>query len=512
MQVTKTFRTLCASIAVTTVLALAGTALAANYPLELTNIKPVGVDGMDSNNRIFRAYPGIEYNIRAAVVGGDYPFTYSLSNAPSGMTINASTGTISWPNPTGSPVTPTITVTDSASPPAQVQASWTITVTTTGFRFLDAVNGTRASGNGCSSSCGTGTFANPWRVISDFYEGSSGPSTYANDFLYFRTGTYDVLDLPRTSVGGLWERVEFGTTKPNVWMAYPGETPLIDFGYELGVENAPFIRLGSTNVFVDGFETINTRIMAFQVTDAHYVVMRRLKMHDHGPGIDGSNSAFIMTTTNPPFRYMVIQDSEFYHSISEPGADCAIKIYAREKLLIEDNVFYDLRTAIELKDDARQFSVRGNTFHTISRVAIGGNMHETTTYGEILFNNVRAPGAAAALDVNQDGMASSIHIYRNTFQGRVRVRNTDTADGPFYFSNNVIVNDDAGTPSGSHIYHENVSSPSRIVLSNNLVGYPADNILEPNLTLTSAYSAYVGTRGFQLGGPRPPAPRNLRVQ
>ena len=51
-------------------------------------------------------------------------------------------------------------------------------------------------------------------------------------------------------------------------------------------------------------------------------------------------------------------------------------------------------------------------------------------------------------------MAGVTHIYRNTFVGRVSVRNTDTADGPFYFTNNVIVNSDAGTPAGSHVYQK----------------------------------------------------------
>lgn len=507
MQVTKTFRTLCASIAVATVLALAGTALAANYPLELINIKPVGVDGMDSNNRIFRAYPGIEYNIRAAVVGGDYPYTYSLSNAPSGMTINASTGTISWPNPTGGPFTPTITVTDSASPPAQVQASWTITVTTTGFRFLDAVNGTRAPGNGCSSSCGTGTFDNPWRVISDFYEGGGGPSTYANDFLYFRTGTYDVLDLPRAGSGGYWERVEFGSTKPNVWLAYPGETPLIDFGYEPGVEFGPLIRLTRDHVYIDGFETTNSHIIAFQAIPNEYATFRRLKMHHHGPGVDGSNASMIMTTTYTiPSKYMVVQDNEFYQS----AIDVVIKIYAREKMLIEDNVFRDVFNGIELKDDIRQFTVRRNTFFNIPNIGIGGNMHEVMTHGEILFNNIRA-SQSTALDVNQDGMARQIDVYRNTLLGRVQVRNTDSTDGPFNLYNNVIVNNDSGTPTGSHIYFSNVSDPARVILQNNLVGYPSDNIVGPTGNLSPTYSTYLGRRGHQMGT-AVPAPRNLRVQ
>src|SRR4029079_14725153 len=57
-----------------------------HFPLELLNIKPVGSPprGLSQNNRIFRAYPGVTYNIRAAVIGGNYPYSYTLSNPPSG--------------------------------------------------------------------------------------------------------------------------------------------------------------------------------------------------------------------------------------------------------------------------------------------------------------------------------------------------------------------------------------------------------------------------------------------
>ncbi|MCE9638039.1 MAG: IPT/TIG domain-containing protein, partial [Planctomycetes bacterium] len=85
----------------------------AHHPLEITNIKPSGAGGLDAQNRIFRAYPGIPYVIRAAVMGGSFPYTFSLSNVPAGMTVDARTGEVSWPNPTAD-ATPTITVVDGA--------------------------------------------------------------------------------------------------------------------------------------------------------------------------------------------------------------------------------------------------------------------------------------------------------------------------------------------------------------------------------------------------------------
>jgi hypothetical protein len=109
--------------------------------LEITNIKPAGTGDpvIPSTNRIFRAYPGIEYNIRAAVIGGTYPYTYSLNNAPEGMTINSRTGEIVWPNPQLDASDIQLSVKDSEN--TTVSTAWSITVSANGFLFVDVWKG-----------------------------------------------------------------------------------------------------------------------------------------------------------------------------------------------------------------------------------------------------------------------------------------------------------------------------------------------------------------------------------
>lgn len=155
---------------------------AAFMPLEITNIKPAGTGdpAIPATNRIFRAYPGIEYNIRAAVIGGLYPYTYSLSNQPEGMTINSRTGEISWPNPQTDANDISLSVTDSED--TTVQTSWSIEVTTNGFWFVDSsYTGTE-----------TGGIFQPYSSLANFLTATyDGIET---DIVYFKSGTYPMVD------------------------------------------------------------------------------------------------------------------------------------------------------------------------------------------------------------------------------------------------------------------------------------------------------------------------------
>lgn len=498
-----------AALALISAVLAASPALAANYPLELVSPRAAGTAPATGNaaitagNRIFKAYPGIEYNIRAVVIGGAYPYTFALSGAPAGLTIDSGSGLIRWPNPTGSSVTPTITVTDAEG--TQRSSPWTIDVTTAGFKFVDAVNG---------NSSGNGSISSPWRTISDMVNASG---SVAGDVVYFRNGAYDALNLPRVSAGSVWERVEIPSNKPNAWIAYPGETPVIDFGFVPNVRPGAIIRFESTNLYVDGFETRNSRIIGFQTGSGRYGVFRRLRMRDHNlirANLDGANASFIMTTSSYSDsdaggnasswgQYLAVQDCDFQNAPMDMG----LKIYSQWKLLIEGNTFRDSNYGAELKADMPQFTYRGNRHYNITARAIGGNMHSYTTSGEILFNLVYSPSSEFALDVNQDGYARRIDIYRNTFVGRLRVRNVDASDGPFRLYQNVFINND----SGNRVYFESVSDPSRVIVFDNLAGAPGSGIVDATGNLTGSYVQYVGSRGYQWGiAPYPPT--SLAVQ
>lgn len=511
---------------------------AANYPLEIINIKPAGTGSppIPSSNRIFKAYPGLEYNIRAAVVGGLYPYTYSLSNAPTGMIINQNTGEISWSNPNTSQsgANPTIIVRDSEN--TTTNASWTISVTTAGFYFVDDVNGTHADGFGCTNpGCGTGTLTNPWKSMIDWYRGTDSSAgndaTYQGGIVYWRAGTYALEGVCGNS-GVQGERLYMNRGKPTIWIAYPGESVTID-QKENGVGNCTsyggWINWGdsndSQNIYIDGITFMNGRNHAHKVSIGwDYTTFRRSTFRDIGPGREGLNSAAILTVDGGSFLcdYCVWQDNKIY----DINAVVAYKFYSINKNLIEDNTIHDQTPfdntggGLAMKEAIYNTTVRGNKLYNIYRRVINGNMNGLNNV-EILYNLVYntgpvggCTGCGTALEFNNFSNATNMYIYRNTFVGRIRAESVDSSDGPFYFNNNVIVNPDSGTPAGSHIYHDYSTDPSRVILNNNLVGDPSDNIVDSIGNLTSAYSSYLGTHGYQTSGwtPPPSPPTNLTIQ
>jgi hypothetical protein len=531
------------AVAAALVLMLPAAAWAANYPLELVSPRAAGSapasgqPALDGNNRVFWAYPGIEYNVKAIVHGGAYPYTFSLSNAPAGMTIDSVSGEIRWTSPPSSgSVTPTITVRDAEN--ATVNSSWTITVDPGRFIFLDAANGRDFD----ASSPGTGTLQNPYRRIRDLYSGdvyaAKGVNTHVNKIAYFRNGTYFIdgyiEDANGTNYGGRMAVLD--TNKPVAWIAYPGHSPTVDgqcraMSPQIGSRGCNIGRHiafygNANNSYIDGLTFVNMARHAFQISGiGDHQTFRRNRFSVLGPSISGVNEAFIMTmaadATGDMGSYLTVQDNVFENI----DAGACVKLYSVQRVLIEGNV---CRNGVDSTggNNFEGFAIKGgtmnrvtvrrNTIHDVDQKGIGGNMN-TLQSGEFLYNLVHST-RLNAVDINQDGVAGPVFIYRNTFVGQVRVRNTDSSDGPFHFSYNIIINNDPG----NHIYTENVSDPSRIRVTDNLVGTPSQGILDSSYRLTSAYGQYRNTHGFESPSAPPPptgggtptapaAPRNVRI-
>ena len=471
---------------------------AANYPLEIiqprANLNPL--------NRFYKAYPGLEYNVRMAVIGGVYPFSYSLTTYPTGMTIDEATGEITWSNPTtvGSPHAVTAKVVDSDA--TEQTVSWTITVTTSGFRFIDAVDGLTVAGGG------TGTLANPWKTMADFYEGSVYGSkyaaSYAGEFLYWRSGTYE-LDAykencvdPQTDVSNECRVPFVEGYKPVVWLAYPGETPIIN--HNSGGHDAYIMFYqNSNNTYIDGLTfDVNgsTRSKSIVFAGGNDTTYRR----NTTSGIDhahagGNNSLFFVTDG----QRVSVQDNI---ASDVTGGGYFVLGYHSIKNLIENNIVSGIGGhSISAKTDTKNWTIRGNKITGSTVTGISTQCYPDLMDTEISHNYVKvASGDAMRLNFEWDEDTGAEYIHHNTLVGPVELINAVATNGPWRFYNNVIVNSTAGdkvTKTGwtTSSSYTNIDSLSETVEA---------NILDSNGFLLPAYAEYVGIMGWQTAGYVPP--------
>jgi hypothetical protein len=450
---------------------------AANYNLEIIQPQP----SLNTANRYYKAYPGIEYNVKVGVFGGTFPFVYSLTTYPSGMTIDASTGVITWSNPTasGSPHNITVSVTDDES--TTVTRSWTLTVTTTGFYFLDATNGNDAS---------AGAIDTPWKTIGGMYKNSKTDDTYAGGFLYFRTGTYltkgtnivfeDLCRIPLTS-----------NDKPVVWMGYPGETAIID-------PSTAYIAMYSNagNIYFDNLSftplgVLDTNVFGLRIDSGEdNIVVRRISFHEL-PYLSGSyNQSFFMMSNGETKSNYILFSENTCDTVN--GGYCFLGYYTN-KVVAEYNTLQNMTNAhgIAPKMNNTYWSIRKNT--AITNMNTSGSIwidtYATTNNMDISFNNINDADVALEMGLEPSGY-SPVYSYRNTYQGTVNVLNYSS--GTISFIQDIIIN--ANTPK---ITYSGGSTPTQ---TNLLSGVTADNIVNTSGILQGSYrTTYLGNRGWEIG-------------
>lgn len=526
-----------------------------NYALELVSPREAGTapsvesgtPNFPSGHRALKAYPNLEYNIRAVVIGGSYPYTYSLTGGVSWLSINASTGVISGTAPNvanGTTYTPTIVVEDAEG--TIIDEPWTITVTTVGFKFVD---------DDVDGSGDTGAIDAPYDTFAQMKT-----STSAGDIVYFRAGTYDTGSITADNTGGYvsyhnpegnWRRLEFsGSSRSVQWLAYPGETAIIDGGYVNGSAQGNLIRISGTTTYptyIDGLEFRNYYHMVLQFGGVeNYSVFRRLNAHDIKNSFDGANSSFIDSLSmigSAPRYYVAYQNNNIHDN-----AAGSVKLYWQYKSLMEDNTFASNGVAgadtgadnfaggPDHKAITGRFEVRMNVYTNCPSTAVvpdmnganqdsgfGGNMHGRTdgdvpgdysiqqSSGEVRYNKFGCSSRPGLRVVNMNNFndAGTIYIYRNTGIGRWNVENSDgngSNTGPFVFYDNIIINDAGG------------SNTDRITFSGSTPGNGGElqygagdlanlsystttgaNVVDSNLNLIGTYRAdYLGLKGAEL--------------
>lgn len=497
-------------------LCLPGVASAQNhFTLEVIHPLPSGAvgTGFHTTNRIYRAYQGIPYTIKADAVGGRWPYTYSLSGQPTGMTIEAgpcttigpscTAGTITWPDPQATDSSITVRITDADGD--WTEATWGVTVSTTigadGFCFIDADDGNDTTGNG--------SLATPWQTF-----GKAKASCGARSILYFRgaTASYNFSGVTPTAqwecgVNGKVRMTE--DTGPVMFVGYPGESPVFDMdtGYT-GL--APCFEMFGKMVWISNmtFQDCYRKCFEMQREGNYGITFWNNTINGQGPGEDSANSGILMfgflgTGVQAYFDFV---ENNTVSNVVQGTANSCFKTYSARKNIIAYNSFTTIAVneCVAPKMSTSQYTIRGNVFSGITGSAIWGNQMDgddsgTRTYGEILFNNVK-DSTDDTLQLNQHATAAETFIYRNTFVGTVRVWNASATNGPFNFTDNVIVNSTAASGScPAKITCYQVTDYTKIVLSSNLTGVTADNIVNANGELLGSYRTNnLGLDGWEL--------------
>lgn len=468
-----------------------------------------GTPAIPSTHRSFYAYTGIEYKIRAQVVGGLYPYAFTLSNAPTGMAVDAD-GYITWENPDTTASNITLRATDQDGD--YVESTWSITVQTSGFKFVDA----SAEGGG------SGTLVDPYDTISAMLSGAS-----STDIIYFRTGTYVLPSRGDHTIGGA-SAFEWNdpSDAPARWLAYPGEQAVINMGGNRYFYGDP----SSGPVFYfDGITFLNGREYVFRTgSGQNYPTF--LDCTFDGLTIErtsyNSNQGGYFTGHTGTGYFLTFQGCTFTGFRDTQGIG---SIYNQNTFLIEDNIFEDFgRDADSTLNQflALKVGIVGLTFRKNSITASGTDwgffggstnamMCDGTIDGhgpqssslEFCYNLFKTDSPFVAIRFNNYDDMGATWFYRNTVVNTsVQMEELDypsECDGPWYFEGNVFQNADSGVNTS---HYSNGSSPaSCLSLSDNL-GATSGLVDSSGLLVNRDY---VGTYGWETVEPESPstAPR-----
>ena len=458
------------------------------FPLEITNIKQAGTGNpaIPSTNRIFRAHPGVEYNIKVGAVGGVYPYIYALNNAPSGMSINATTGVLVWDNPQSDAPDIVVTVTDTEA--TSVNATWSIDVTTDGFVFVDASH----------TGAETGAISAPYSSLgamltATFDNGSS------DKIVYFRGGEYPLVEHHNTSAGGL--NLEKNPTK---WIGYPGEDVIFQGGNATRV-----ILQNGANCYMDSLRFDDMVNYVFAVFgDKSYMTFRRIFVDGLSPSDDVNNNyGFVHTSSAGISCYDLISENNVrdFHHVSGIGS-----LYKHNRLLIEYNNIYDQSASISpkgisatlgiaVKATSDYTTVRNNSVILTNGMPFGSSINSLIgiKYIDVCFNyfkNVNGSEGAYMANPNPTNLTTgdiSSHwmFRRNTVVGNTaKFRfNPCESNTPMEHSSNVF---QVATNTIKSVVCDGIT------YANNIEG--TGGIVDENGMLTPAYAAYVGSVGWQI--------------
>jgi len=414
----------------------------AYQPLQVISPRASGTGSpaIPSTHRIFSAYPGLAYKIRAQVVGGDYPYSFALNNAPAGMTVD-SKGYIRWPNPQANAQNIGLRITDSSG--NSINTSWSINVQTSGFRFVD-IN---------APTNGNGSLTSPYNSIANM-----ALTAAATDIIYFRSGRYPVPARGTHTIGNAsayqWRNPDTATK----WIAYPGASVTIDL-----TNNRYFYEATNVPFYFDGLTFYQGREYFFRAISTSTYVTFLDNTFDtltlERPNYN-SNQETYFTMHGGKGYFLTFQGNKFSGFRGTQGIG---SLYDQDTILVENNHFTDFSGAnstgqvLAFKTAIINLTLRGNVVilpassdfgimgSSLNSQFTGGTEHGTYSENiEVLYNYFRHDGSGL-VEFNRFNNQRTTWVYRNTFASRLQMTYLDVdCNGPWIINNNVFQNASSG--------------------------------------------------------------------
>lgn len=240
------------------------------------------------------ALPGTEYNIRPALKGGTYPYSFALTKSPEGMKIDPRKGTITWtPADEEKSFDVEILATDTAG--RTCRQAYAVRVTTSLFFHV--------SPSGDDSA--DGSLERPWKTIERAIMPPASFTYPPGAVLYIHGGEYKI-NVP--AAPGKTNANTIGITgrSPKRWIAWPGDKPVIDLGWSAEQQKAAdaaqrasgklegegrepstqsyghrfCLERGSDYLYIDGLEVENACYFMFQMWNGRNTLhIRRSNLH-----------------------------------------------------------------------------------------------------------------------------------------------------------------------------------------------------------------------------------------
>jgi hypothetical protein len=230
-----------------------------------------------------RAYPEIPLDFRFVVYEEDnQPLTWTLSNAPAGMTIDAD-GLLNWTPPSDGTGSYTITLRVTRSQGDSIERTFTVTVGTSDFLFVSTSGSDEA----------TGTLAAPFRTLEHALQAvanGDGKTVYLREGVYSEAFDWESFGHPSPLRGKAFSAID-----PVEVRSYPGESAILDGGStKRGV-----VFYETSYLIVDNLEARNFSTTGVVVTGSQHVVVRDTVVHDvHGAASDNCTGYLLEGVTD----------------------------------------------------------------------------------------------------------------------------------------------------------------------------------------------------------------------